>query len=292
MQLNKSSSLRLTLLSGRARLMTLTSIAETFATTAGLALAMVIFLWLLSIWLRDVSIIDMFFSAMIAALLLFTYWRAESVSPVATLIVVLVLLWALRMTVYLIWRNWGHGEDPRYTRLRSWVAPGWPFHWLSLRQVFLLQGVVLWVVTVPQQIAIRNSDAAEIGALSIVGLALWCVGFFFESVGDYQLARFKGNPANRGKVMNRGLWRYTRHPNYFGELCQWWGLFVIALEVPWAWCGVFGPLIYSWLVINVTGQATLDKKMAREKPEYASYMRSTSGLIPWFAKSGPRHDES
>ena len=105
-------------------------------------------------------------------------------------------------------------------------------------------------------------------------------GPLFETVDDFQLSKFKANPEKRGQVLNTGLWRYTRHPNYFGELSQWWGLFLIALEAPWAWCGLIGPLLYSWLVINVTGQRTLDKKMAREKPEYADYMRRTSGLIP------------
>jgi steroid 5-alpha reductase family enzyme len=109
---------------------------------------------------------------------------------------------------------------------------------------------------------------------------MWCLGFFFETVGDCQLSRFRGDPARRGQVLDTGLWRYTRHPNYFGELCQWWGLFVIALEAPWAWCGVIGPLVYSWLVINVTGQRTLDKKLSREKPGYAEYMHRTSGLLP------------
>lgn len=260
--------------------MTLIDFAELFVMTAAIALAMVVMLWLFSIWLHDVSIIDMCFSAMIAALLLFAYWQAPVAGSVATLIVVLVLVWALRMTVYLIWRNWGHGEDPRYTRLRRWVAPGWPFHWLSLRQVFLLQGVVLWLVTVPQQIAIFNGGTSAPGLLAGVGLLLWCVGFFFESVGDYQLARFKSDPGNHGKVMNQGVWRYTRHPNYFGELCQWWGLFVIALEVPWAWLGLFGPLVYSWLVIRVTGQATLDKKLAQENASGGRWVTDIKVYLP------------
>lgn len=254
-------------------------LVQTAALTAAAALALVLLLWLISMPLRDVSIIDMAFSAMIATLLLVAYWLAGAQGVVPQLIIVLVLIWAARMSIYLIHRNWGHGEDPRYTRLRKWVAPGWPFYWLSLRQVFLLQGAVIWVLTLPQQIAMVTGSAADFGVLAATGLILWCVGFFFETVGDYQLSRFKSDLGKRGQVLNTGLWRYTRHPNYFGELCQWWGLFVIALETPWAWCGVIGPLLYSWLVINVTGQRTLDKKMAREKPEYADYMRRTSGLI-------------
>jgi steroid 5-alpha reductase family enzyme len=255
-------------------------LAQTLAMTAGIALLMVGALWLLGIALRDVSIIDMAFSGMIAILLLVAYQVAAASGVIPGLTIVLVLIWASRMSAYLIHRNWGHGEDPRYTRLRSWVAPGWPFHWLSLRQVFLLQGVVIWVLTLPQQIAMVTGSGASFGMLAALGLAIWCLGFFFETVGDYQLARFKADAGRRGQVLDTGLWRYTRHPNYFGELCQWWGLFIVALEAPWAWCGIVGPVVYSWLVINVTGQATLEKKMAREKPLYADYVRKTSGLIP------------
>lgn len=255
-------------------------LAHTGALTAIVALVMVLLLWLISIPLRDISIIDMAFSALVAGLLLTTYRWVGASGAIANLILVLVLIWAVRMTLYLVNRNWGHGEDPRYARLRSWVAKGWPFYWLSLRQVFLLQGAIIWMLTLPQQIAMVTGSGVEPGPLAAIGLSLWCVGFFFETVGDAQLSRFRANDAKRGQVLNTGLWRYTRHPNYFGELCQWWGLFFIALEAPWAWCGVIGPLLYSWLVINVTGQRTLDKKMAREKPLYAEYMRKTSGLIP------------
>jgi steroid 5-alpha reductase family enzyme len=260
--------------------MPLIELAQTAAITAACILVLVVSLWLLSIPLRDISIIDMAFSAMIALVLWIAHHSAQAQGVVPNLIIALVFIWAARMTVYLMRRNLGHGEDPRYTRLRTWVPEGWPFHWLSLRKVFLLQGVVIWVLTLPQQIAMVTGGEADFGPFAAVGLVLWSVGFYFEAVGDYQLARFKSDPEKRGQVLNTGLWRYTRHPNYFGELCQWWGLFAIALEAPWAWCGVIGPVAYSWLVINVTGQRTLDKKLAREKPQYGQYIRTTSGLIP------------
>jgi steroid 5-alpha reductase family enzyme len=254
--------------------------AQTGALTAAVALAMVITLWLLSMPLRDISIIDLAFSSLILGLLLVAYLFNRPAGVIPILILVLVFIWATRMTLYLVSRNWGHGEDPRYSRLRSWVGQGWPFHWLSLRQVFLLQGAVIWMLTLPQQIAMVTGDQAEFGLVAGIGLCLWCTGFFFETIGDYQLSRFKASRSEPDQILNTGLWRYTRHPNYFGELCQWWGLFVIAAQAPWAWCGIIGPLGYSWLVINVTGQRTLEKKMAREKPQYAEYVRVTSGLIP------------
>jgi steroid 5-alpha reductase family enzyme len=258
------------------------ALTDVLMLTAATALALVLILWLISIPLKDISIIDMAFSGLVALLLLLAYHATGAGGIIPGLIIVLTLTWALRMSVYLIHRNWGQGEDPRYTRLRQWVAPGWPFLWLSLRQVFLLQGAVIWILTLPQQIAMVTGSGAGIGPWAMAGVALWCLGFCFETVGDYQLSRFRADPTRRGQVLNSGLWRYTRHPNYFGELCQWWGLFLVCLEAPWAWLGLPGPLVYSWLVINVTGQRTLDKKLAREKPAYADYVRNTSGLIPWL----------
>jgi len=249
-------------------------------TTAATSLALVLALWLVSIPLRDISIIDMAFSPIITVLIVLSWVIGKPGGGPATLIVSLTVIWGLRMTVYLVHRNWGHGEDPRYTRLRGWVAEGWPFYWLSLRQVFLLQGSIIWVLTLPHQIAMATGFASGPGILALLGVTLWILGFVFESLGDYQLSRFKADPANKGQVLNTGLWRYTRHPNYFGELCQWWGLFLVAAEAPWAWCGIVGPILYSYLVINVTGQATLDKKLAREKPGYAAYIENTNGLIP------------
>ncbi len=261
---------------------------EIGAQTALLVLVLVGALWLLSIPLGDISIIDMAFSALVAGAIGGAWWLAGAAGGVPGLILLLVMLWALRMTVYLVHRNLGHGEDVRYTRLRRWTEPGWPFHWLALRKVFLLQGAVIWLLTLPEQIAMVTGQQSDIGLLAVIGALIWGLGFFFETVGDYQLSQFKADPQRRGTVLDSGLWRYTRHPNYFGELCQWWGLFVIALSAPWAWMGVIGPLAYSWLVINVTGQATLDKKLSREKPAYAEYMRRTSGLIP--RRPRPRQD--
>ncbi|MFK7731160.1 MAG: DUF1295 domain-containing protein [Pseudomonadales bacterium] len=263
--------------------MIFTELLPLLGLTASLALGLVLLLWLISIPLRDVSIIDMAFSSIIWALVCIAWFSEGKPSGAPFLSVILISIWALRMTVYLMRRNLGHGEDPRYSRLRGWVDEGWPFYILSLRQVFLLQGVVIWLLILPQLVLIKNGG--DIGVLAVLGTVLWLTGFFFESVGDYQLSQFKADNANKGKVLDTGLWRYTRHPNYFGELAQWWGLFLIALESPWAALGVIGPVMYSWLIIKVTGQATLDKKLTREKPEYSDYLSRTSGLIPMPPKS-------
>lgn len=258
---------------------------ELLLATAVLVLSVVIVLWGLSIAIRDVSIIDMAFSSLIAGVVAFIYWYSNASGQAANVTLGLVIIWALRMTVYLVNRNWGHGEDVRYTKLRSWVPEGWPFYWFSLRQVFLLQGAVIWVLTLPQQIAFVSAPETAMTILGWIGVALWGIGFFFETLGDWQLSRFRADPDKKGTVLNTGLWRYTRHPNYFGELAQWWGLLLIVAHVPWALVGAVGVAIYSWLVVRVTGKATLEKKMSREKPEYAEYVRRTSGLIPWFPKA-------
>ncbi|MFV0278968.1 MAG: DUF1295 domain-containing protein [Parahaliea sp.] len=253
---------------------------ELLAINAGVALAVVILLWLASIRLRDVSIIDMFFALIFSLLTITSYLVGGGEPQRKILLLVLVLAWALRMTLYLVHRNWGHGEDPRYTRLRQWVGSERAFRWLSLRQVFLLQGVVIWLASLPVQLAMCSALPQQPGPLAAAGTLLWFTGLVCETVADHQLARFRRNTDNRGKVLETGLWRYSRHPNYFGELCVWWGIFLIASECPLGWLTIIGPLIYSHLVINVTGQRTLDKKLAREKPDYARYIAQTSGLIP------------
>ena len=257
---------------------------ELLITTAGITLAAITSLWVISIIIRDVSIIDMAFSGLISVLIGFSFWKTQAQGPAALITLFAVLIWGLRMSVYLVHRNWGHGEDVRYTKLRSWAPEGWAFHWLSLRQVFLLQGVVIWLLTLPQQIFFWVAPAADMTAIAWLGLSLWGIGFFFETIGDWQLSKFRADESKRGTVLNTGLWRYTRHPNYFGELAQWWGLFLIAIQVPQVGFGLVGVLLYSWLVVRVTGKATLEKKLGREKPDYEDYVRTTSGLIPWFPK--------
>ena len=257
---------------------------ELLITTAGITLAAITSLWVISIIIRDVSIIDMAFSGLISVLIGFSFWKTQAQGPAALITLFAVLIWGLRMSVYLVHRNWGHGEDVRYTKLRSWAPEGWAFHWLSLRQVFLLQGVVIWLLTLPQQIFFWVAPAADMTAIAWLGLSLWGIGFFFETIGDWQLSKFRADESKRGTVLNTGLWRYTRHPNYFGELAQWWGLFLIAIQVPQVGFGLVGVLLYSWLVLRVTGKATLEKKLGREKPDYEDYVRTTSGLIPWFPK--------
>ena len=245
-----------------------------------LSLFAVVVLWLISIKIRDVSIIDMAFAVILFAITLNSYFLGQGVEERKQLLVVLVGLWMVRITVHLVRRNWGHGEDVRYSKLRTWVNDDRAFVWLSLRKVFLLQGVVLWFAALPVQFASVVQSPIQYGWIAYLGVFVWLVGLFFETVADIQLTRFRADPSIKGTVLNTGLWRYSRHPNYFGELCVWWGLFLIACDHPLGIITIVGPIAYSYLILNVTGQATLDKKLSRERPGYKEYMQSTSGIIP------------
>jgi steroid 5-alpha reductase family enzyme len=250
------------------------------ATSFGVAIGSVLFLWLISIPLRDVSIIDMFFAVILMAIAAACLALSAAHPERKWLIATMVGIWGVRITWHLVRRNWGHGEDPRYTKLRSWVPDDRSFNWLALRKVFLLQGIVVWFVALPVQFTLGQAEPSGLGFLAWAGASLWAIGFVTEWLADEQLRSFKADPSKRGTVLQSGLWRYSRHPNYFGELCVWWGIFLVACEVPLGWLTIIGPVVYSHLVINITGQRTLDKKLSREKPGYREYMESTSGLIP------------
>jgi steroid 5-alpha reductase family enzyme len=195
------------------------------------------------------------------------------------LVASLVSLWGIRLGAYLAWRNLGHGEDKRYTAMRKRHGDAW--WWRSLFIVFGLQGVLVWIVSMPVR-AVANAPGLELGGLDFVGLALVVIGVGFESIGDLQLARFKADPAHKGLIMDRGLWRYTRHPNYFGDFVTWWGFGVFGLATG-AWWTLIGPLVMSVLLMKVSGKDLLEKGM-KGRPGYEDYLKRTSGFFPWVPK--------
>ncbi|GAA2153161.1 DUF1295 domain-containing protein [Kitasatospora kazusensis] len=194
------------------------------------------------------------------------------------LVTALVLLWGLRLSAHIWWRSRGAPEDPRYDRMLS-RAPAGRRDAYALRTVYLLQAAILWFVSLPVQVAQQLPSPP--GPLAWAGTALWAVGLFFEGVGDRQLGRFKADPANHGKVMDRGLWRYTRHPNYFGDACVWWGLFLLAADSPIGWATVLSPLLMSYLLVNGSGKPLLERQLSATKPGWAEYRARTSGFFPW-----------
>ena len=247
----------------------------------GVTAAAVLTLWLVSIRRQDVSTIDSVFSLIVLAAVAVA-GGAMGAAPAVRDVAILapLAIWSLRLSGYLAHRKWGEGEDPRYTRLRSWAAPGRPFHLLVLRKVFALQGATLFLLSIAPVISLHAPEPDGLGPLALAGLVVWVVGFTFEVTGDRQLTRFKSDPANAGRVLDHGLWRYTRHPNYFGEVVMAWGIFGICLQTPWAALGIVGPIFYTRIVLRVTGTPTLEKKLGREKPEYAAYVDRTSRFWP------------
>ena len=183
-------------------------------------------------------------------------------------------------------RNLGKKEDYRYQEMRR--RQGDRFAMTSLWTVFGLQGVLMWVVSLPVQVGQVPATPPSLTWIDYLGAAVWLVGLLFESVGDWQLARFKADPANKGKVMDRGLWRYTRHPNYFGDFLVWWGLYLIALATGVAWWTVIGPIVMSILLIRVSGKAMLEKTIGKRRPGYDDYIRRTSGFFPMPPKRASR----
>lgn len=258
-------------------------LTTTLLTTLAILLAAMVALWLVSLVRRDVSIVDAFWGLGFIAVVWIVcalHWPAH---PRPLVLTCLTTLWGSRLSLFILWRNWGHGEDRRYAAMRA--HHGQRFWWISLATVFLLQGVILWFVSLPLQAAIATDAASPWVWLDAAGLPLWLVGVSFESLGDWQLARFKADGANAGRVMDRGLWRYTRHPNYFGDFCVWWGLYLIAAAGGAGWT-VASPLVMSLLLMRVSGVALLEGTIAERRPDYAAYQARTNAFFPGPPKSG------
>jgi len=247
-----------------------------------LALALIttlgVLAWGVSLKTRDVSIVDSLWSLMFVLAAVAYFLGAAQLGPRTWLVLLLVTVWAVRLSVYITWRNWGEGEDYRYQEIRRNNEPN--FEVKSLYIVFGLQSLLASIVSLPLMAAITGQSA--LGMLDVLGVLLWAVGFLFEAGGDYQLARFRSDPGSRGRVLDTGFWRYTRHPNYFGDFCIWWGFFVLALAAGGSW-SVVSPLLMSFLLLKVSGVAMLEKTIKERRPGYSYYLRSTNAFFP-----GPR----
>ncbi len=232
------------------------------------------------------AVVDIVWGPGFALVAVLTYLLSadDGTQPRRLLLTVLTVVWGLRLGGHIFLRNRGRGEDPRYAELMA-KAPGNPVAF-AFRKVYLTQGAVLWLVSLPVQAGQYTSGGGALStALLVVGVLVWLVGFAFEAVGDAQLRQFKSDAANQGTVMDRGLWRYTRHPNYFGDACVWWGLFLVSLAHPLILCTVVGPLVMTRLLAKDTGKELTEKHMSR-RPGYADYVERTSGFIPMRPKKG------
>lgn len=258
---------------------TLTVMIITLAVTAVLMLAV----WMLSLTKKDASIVDIFWGLGFVAIAVVCYLIADGYAGRKLLVTLLTALWGIRLSAYILWRNAGKGEDFRYRAMRA--RHGQRFPLVSLYTVFGLQGLLIWIISMPLQLAEISREPTRLTWLDWSGALLWLTGFLFESVGDLQLARFKSDPKNDGKVMDRGLWRCTRHPNYFGDALLWWGFFLIALSTPAGVWTAISPLIMTGLLMKVSGVELLEKTLTKTKPEYREYVRRTSAFFPWPPKN-------
>jgi steroid 5-alpha reductase family enzyme len=238
--------------------------------------------WLASVALRNVTVVDTLWP-LLFVIAAFSYAGTAGAAYDGRVAVVLALvtLWGLRLALHLGIRNFGHAEDRRYVEIRRRNEPG--FTWKSLYLVFGLQAGLAWVISLPLLGALAGAQP-HLNWLDGLGVLLWATGWLFETVGDWQLRRFKSDPANAGRVMDRGLWRYTRHPNYFGDFCVWWGFYLLALAAG-AWWSIAGPALMSLLLLRVSGVSLLEKDIGERRPGYAEYVRRTPAFFPGRPRS-------
>ena len=231
--------------------------------------------WAVSIVKRDVSIVDGIWPMMFLVAAVVYSSNSEFYSSRSALILTLILLWAVRLSGHIVVRNWGEPEDRRYRDIRQKYQPF--FELKSLGIIFLFQGLLAWIISMPLWASL--TEPVELVLIDVLAIGLWILGMVFETVGDWQLARFQADPSNRGKVLNQGLWRYTRHPNYFGECVIWWGFYTFAIPVG-AWWSIFAPLLLTYLLLKFSGVALLEESIVKRRPAYQDYMVSTNAFIP------------
>jgi len=245
-------------------------------------LGMMSILWIISVIIKNVSIVDLFWGFGFVLTNVFYFISTDGLGLRKVILLILVSIWGFRLTGYLSWRNIGKGEDYRYKQFRRKYGEN-RYWWISFFQTFLLQGILMWLISAPLLGAQYHGQEKNPGILDYAGIAFWITGFIFETIGDYQLARFKADPSNKGKVLSSGLWRYTRHPNYFGDSAVWWGYGFLCLGAGSIW-PVLGSILMTALIIKVSGVALLEKNLVDKKPEYSEYVENTSAFIPWFPK--------
>ena len=252
-------------------------LGSTLASTAAFVALLMVAVWLSSVWKRNASIVDVIWGPGFAGIALVAFATSDAPLARRALVTGLALVWGLRLGGYLLRRAWGKPEDFRYQAMRrQWGARFW---WVSLFTVFALQGALMWIVSLPVQLG-QVPDDPGFGALGVIGIAVWAVGISFEAIGDAQLARFKRDPANKGLVMDRGLWRYTRHPNYFGDACVWWGIALVAAESGLGAIGIIGAAVMTVFLRRVSGVTLLEKSLVNRRPGYEDYVARTSPFVP------------
>ncbi len=258
-----------------------------FTATFTVTLLAFLALWWMSTQRRDASIVDVYWGPGFAVIAVIAMATGAGTDPRRFLVVTLTAMWGFRLGGYLFWRKQREpGEDFRYAAMRARF--GEDFWLVSLGTVFLLQAALMWVVALPVQWVVSTPSRPSLGMLDLFAFLVWAVGLAFESLGDLQLIEFKSNPANAGKVLDHGLWRFTRHPNYFGDCCVWWAFFLFACATPNGWWTFIGPAVMTILLLRVSGVPMVERPLLARRPDYADYVARTSAFIPLPPRAAPR----
>lgn len=253
-------------------------------------LVLLTLLWIWSVIIKNASIVDIFWGLGFVLVNAFYVLMSGDLNARKILVLVLVSTWGIRLTIYLAWRNIGKGEDFRYQEFRRKYGPK-RYWWFSFFQTFLLQGILIMIVSLPL-LGIHASDSAgELKVLDYIGIIVWIIGFSFEAGGDFQLSRFKTDITNKGKVLSTGFWKYTRHPNYFGDSAVWWAFAIFSIAAGSYW-QIIGSVIMTLLIIKISGVALLEKTLNNTKPQYREYIQKTSSFFPWFPKNKRHYEKS
>lgn len=247
-----------------------------------LVIAAMTLLWIVSLFAKNASIVDPFWGLGFVIAGVFYFYNSDGLQIRKLIVLTLLIIWGLRLSIYLGWRNLGKVEDFRYQQFRKDYGAH-RYWWVSFFQVFLLQGVLLWLISAPLLSAQFYDGKIALNFFDYAGILIWIIGFMFEAGGDFQLTRFKSDPKNKGKVLNTGFWKYTRHPNYFGDATVWWsfGLFSVAAG---DYLPLLSSLLMTLLIVKVSGVYMLEKTLKNTKPQYKDYVEKTSAFFPWFPK--------
>lgn len=259
---------------------------ETLAVNFAIMLALFVALWGLSVAIKNASIVDIMWGVACALPAFLTWLRTDGAEPRATVLTILVAIWGVRLAAYLAIRNIGHGEDYRYVSMRKKAGGDSKFAISSLISVFVLQCLISFFVSLPTQVGqfgsapLIGTGSGALGIVAFIGVAIFAIGLLFEAVGDHQLRQFKKNPENKGKLMDKGLWSWTRHPNYFGDAAVWTGLTLIALESQYGFLTILSPALMIYFLYALSGKALLERSMSKRYPDYESYKKRVSGFFP------------
>lgn len=253
-----------------------------FFQAALIILVLVTLLWVWSVFIKNVSIVDIFWGFGFVVVNAFYVFNSGEFNARKILILTLVSIWGLRLSIYLAIRNIGKGEDFRYQEFRRDYGPE-RYWWFSFFQTFLLQGVLIMIISLTLLGISSSAGSGDLKVLDYIAIVVWLIGFAFEAGGDFQLSRFKKDFENKGKVLDTGFWKYTRHPNYFGDAAVWWAYAIFSIAAGSYW-QIIGSVIMTILIIKVSGVSLLEKTLKESKPQYRDYIKKTNSFFPWFPK--------